>query len=864
MFEQNVEDTSAGSGDVSRVVDGGSTDVLSSRVLKSTACLLAGMVIGGGTETYGDVGPEIPAAHAGALDPSLQMAVKNEIASEKPSPFSFSFPDPSEYVQLIQKKAEAAMEGLKKLAADAEVMNRVSQDFPVNEIELKKLAPGMVTFTATYGEEQKGTFIAAGDEIFLVTEAATEKDQRTLKKINGQLKRIDAERNKLYAALNEKGYEIDADTLRYSDSLCGIDTAHMPAEVSKLFEQAGKLEKLSVTLGEKKEQLQIKINTSTLTPFGRETAERVELIKTPYSTSAKYALGYKNADNEPVRVRHYTSEKGLVSDIVIADLIKRIPENSSEVYSEVLKCKPFINPLLHKVARGEVAYTAKDQASAQLVAGYILARSSDPVAFEPLLKIVRGELAVKDGYIRKDEVPGAILGMNSSNSPEFLRLLTDRSTEVQILGARYFEKNPSNIATAELEDMLGSEHKYVRRHAAIALGNTLNEKALTPLIRLMEENVPTLSEKAARALVCYSDEKAFRAIQDALKDPVIAKHAAVGAARSNNEKIVDSLVEYACTNGASESVLKGLNRWTTRDNKDALSGLILAAYNPGTSKDFQQSAEGCLIALTPTKERWLIESAREYQKKIPFSAPQWHKEACGIFVAARELGLEFVHRIPPQHRMEVIQNRHNLKPDGRPLAVLVMARGDHNGAFYLSDEIFEGLMTHNHRVVYYEAENDRDLVKCLKAGTGLGTANEQKAQVLVFGGHGSQSSLHLERYERPQKKNQGMLEPDDEEMLKRSGVSATLADGGQIVLDSCSNGKGCETADGKEGRPLNMANFMRRIFPQAKEKGIWSAQESYGPIEFKFNDDNELIEVEYPVPSYQANLGRRFGDTQLA
>jgi hypothetical protein len=103
----------------------------------------------------------------------------------------------------------------------------------------------------------------------------------------------------------------------------------------------------------------------------------------------------------------------------------------------------------------------------------------------------------------------------------------------------------------------------------------------------------------------------------------------------------------------------------------------------------------------------------------------------------------------------------------------------------------------------------------------------------------------FERPSNPQEDGHGELDFADEQFFKTKGLDRVLKDGGQIVLDSCSNGEGRAEVD-------NMANFIRRVFEQAKEKGIWSATESYGPLEFHFDENGNLERVDFPVPGYQA------------
>jgi hypothetical protein len=282
---------------------------------------------------------------------------------------------------------------------------------------------------------------------------------------------------------------------------------------------------------------------------------------------------------------------------------------------------------------------------------------------------------------------------------------------------------------------------------------------------------------------------------------------------------------------------------------------IFTIYNPASSRWEREHAEIGLINADPGAVQTLP-MAKKLLADLESTAPDWQRKALNDYIVTRSLNIEFSQRIAPPVLDEIIANRLSLTPDGRPLAIVVNAKGDHNGAFYLGANMYTEMQQAGYRILYFEAETDTELAEVLKLGTQLGTAKEQKAQLLIFGGHGTPTSLHLERHWGDHPGKHGIIDFSDKEFFEKTGLKATLKDGGYVVLDSCSNGAGEEQGD-------NMANFVRKIFPQAKAKGIWSATESYGPIWLHFDKNGELERVQYPVPEYRARRDGRGPDDNV-
>lgn len=294
-----------------------------------------------------------------------------------------------------------------------------------------------------------------------------------------------------------------------------------------------------------------------------------------------------------------------------------------------------------------------------------------------------------------------------------------------------------------------------------------------------------------------------------------------------------------------------------RETIQHMEQMILDSLNPETSKWQRQRAELELARQDPGAKK-LLPIAWRALESLPAEAPAWKREALELFIMTRQLNIEFANRMPLDMIREICQNRINQVPDGRPLAISICTKGDHNGAFYLGDNMYPEMKEAGYRILYFEAESDTQFIEALFTGTMLGTSREQKANLIIIGGHGSRTSLVFERGWGDQPDNHGEIDFSDQKRFEELGIKNTLAAGGQIVLDSCSNGSGRAEMD-------NIANLMRRVFPHAKKEGIWSATESYGPISLKFDKNGELENVQYPVPEYRAfQNGNGNGNTPVS
>jgi len=155
-------------------------------------------------------------------------------------------------------------------------------------------------------------------------------------------------------------------------------------------------------------------------------------------------------------------------------------------------------------------------------------------------------------------------------------------------------------------------------------------------------------------------------------------------------------------------------------------------------------------------------------------------------------------------------------PDRRPLVTVIAAREDHNKAINYRTQHFIELKKAGFRVMLFEVGTDKEVVAALQKATSAG----QKADLIMFYGHGSPTSLalgspdpRLARSGRPTQNDPGTITSADEPLLRQA--SGTLKPGGSIIAISCSLGKGGRDAD-------NIAGLLRRVFRHAREGGIYT------------------------------------------
>ncbi len=233
---------------------------------------------------------------------------------------------------------------------------------------------------------------------------------------------------------------------------------------------------------------------------------------------------------------------------------------------------------------------------------------------------------------------------------------------------------------------------------------------------------------------------------------------------------------------------------------------------------------------------WLVDNIQESWHPDPEFVNQKKKdEILAVLGSCKHLNISNPFRFRLQTLQELIKNRSMPQPDKRRLAVIIYPKvEDYEGTFYFVGAA-ETFIYHGYRVMYYEANTIRDIVRYLKEAT-----RNQKAAIINITGHGDkENSLDLGSplFNGMNFDDKYSITLDDEGSLKQE-ISGALEDGGRVVLESCFTGHGRE-------KKKNLANMFRKIFPQAAPGSIFAPIQSTGPGIYKFDKDNNLIDVEF-------------------
>ena len=252
--------------------------------------------------------------------------------------------------------------------------------------------------------------------------------------------------------------------------------------------------------------------------------------------------------------------------------------------------------------------------------------------------------------------------------------------------------------------------------------------------------------------------------------------------------------------------------------RNSLDKLLIGALTPGAGESFSSCARRLLEdGLTgPDKERFRKDLLAAAQK-LPRTQREQIEQGLVAFDKARELGIIPTLRVGFDVLPEIVKNRIENKPDGRPLAVIALSTKDGTGVLYSLDQTIRDLMKAGYRVVIHSVNTDHEFVNALQDATKI-----EQAQVVLIAGHGKPTSIAFGAGD-PAKTDQSTIGPlyldtHDQEYLAQSGVGNCLAPGGQILLVSCSAGKGGITGN-------NVAGMLHHIFPQAAPEGIFFAEE---------------------------------------
>jgi hypothetical protein len=163
---------------------------------------------------------------------------------------------------------------------------------------------------------------------------------------------------------------------------------------------------------------------------------------------------------------------------------------------------------------------------------------------------------------------------------------------------------------------------------------------------------------------------------------------------------------------------------------------------------------------------------------------------------------------------ELVSNRSLLNFDGRPIAVIIYTEFDHNGAFNIHNAQAQTLIDADYCVMYYDESTEAGVLRALQSGVSRPLSEKiQPADLIILGAHSSQSAMIYGDGNSEETK----IDLSDETEILNSLVGEVLKDSGQIILTACSGGA-------NRDKEPNIANMMRKIFPQARKEGIWSTE----------------------------------------
>jgi hypothetical protein len=190
---------------------------------------------------------------------------------------------------------------------------------------------------------------------------------------------------------------------------------------------------------------------------------------------------------------------------------------------------------------------------------------------------------------------------------------------------------------------------------------------------------------------------------------------------------------------------------------------------------------------------------------------------CGVrseIELAVKHGITIPFRWNSENLAEILRNRSATTFDGRPIATLVYARSDHNGAFAQHNNLVRSLIDSDYCVMYFEASTDLEVLQAMRQA--IARPSESRTQpgaLLILAAHSSRTEMNFGRTDHPSAK----VECNDLDLFVQNKAADTLRPYTQAVLIACSAGEGRDTKE-------NIANMFRAIFPTMKERGIWTSE----------------------------------------
>lgn len=518
------------------------------------------------------------------------------------------------------------------------------------------------------------------------------------------------------------------------------------------------------------------------------------------------------------------------------------PSYKGEYYGEIFSDKALVQKIAQKISENDFQEREKSFRALKY-----MVYAGDPFSLETLQtmnidKIVQNVAAGKQN-------PGLLQGiyaMGHTKAPS-----ADRPAP---LGEALLKAMPLSELVAYVADGRYPEAhlEILKRIAAAREGSSLAEiQALdvTDLIKAAQEKVSPAAWSTLMALALKGHIRAVGSlteIKDSLRDNI--------KKGVNVEPSIRMLMDIHQAD--YYAALQVHIQPTTRTDRDLLKTFYAIFGSPTTpaqrvlARDLAGSSFPAASSLCPAEDKkfgiksivngFLSQPLSVFEQRGPTSP--WANS--GYFLShfdrladclkkAEPLDIEYTGRFTLEQLEEIIRNREQNPSDNRKLVIGLYTKDDWNNAMSNAPFEFDECPRDKYRMMYYELNTIEEMKAYLKEASKETTV---PASIITFNFHGWQEGMNLGK--------ESFLLSNEKE-FRDAGVAEALMVGGIIKLNSCSTGKGREEAD-------NIANMMRRLFPNAKPKGIYAPTRD-GTGSFEFDDNGNVIRVVYNGPeTYQA------------
>lgn len=179
--------------------------------------------------------------------------------------------------------------------------------------------------------------------------------------------------------------------------------------------------------------------------------------------------------------------------------------------------------------------------------------------------------------------------------------------------------------------------------------------------------------------------------------------------------------------------------------------------------------------------------------------------------AAAQLDISVPLRWSEPNLAEIVRNRTLASFDGRPIATLVYAEADFNGAFARHNSIVAELIRAGYCVRYYDECTDVGVLRAIAAAVSRPSSDSiEPAALLILGAHSNQTEMRFGSGNDATE----ILSLGDIDLITQSPLRETVRKDGHVILIACNAGEGRETQ-------ANLANMFGHIFEPA---AIWSTE----------------------------------------